>query len=147
MFSSVRSFGTLTFLGDWVISTLLLVPLVNLLVELSSSSGSFFRGEKRGGGSRAMFSSVVCQSASLVRWDGPSTPSVSISKETFFPTIFCWFRQRIESSLKATSLLGSISGSLDPIAYSRIPHRFHNRNMHFIAWGANVVLFSCGINV
>ena len=42
----------------------------------------------------------------LVQFGGsPSTTSVSISKETFFPAIFCWFREMIESSLKTTSLL------------------------------------------
>ena len=33
----------------------------------------------------------VCRSASSVQWAGPSMTSISILKETFFPTIFCWF--------------------------------------------------------
>ena len=40
-----------------------------------------------------------------MRWADPSTLSVMILKETFFPTILCWFHERIESSLKTTSLL------------------------------------------
>ena len=67
----------------------------------SSTSGPFADLDSVG----TIFSSAVCRSASVVRWDGPSTTSLSISKETLFPTIFYWFREMMESSLKITSLL------------------------------------------
>ena len=84
---SVQSFDTLAFLDDWVISTLFLSPLINLLVELSSSSGPFVDLDSAGW-SLDRLSLDVCRSASLVWWTGLSTTSVSVSKETFSPIIF-----------------------------------------------------------
>ena len=66
-----------------------------------STSGPFADSDSM----RTSFSSAVCRSARSVQCASPSTPSVAISKETFCPIIFWWFRERMESSLKSTSLL------------------------------------------
>ena len=87
------------------LSTLPFFTLVDsalYLTALSSSSTSGLCAKSDSVGT--LFSSVVCRSALSVWWASPSTPSVAIFKETFFPTIFYWFRERMESSLK-TSLL------------------------------------------
>ena len=57
------------------------------------------------GSAGTSFSAIDSRSASSVRWAGPSTMSLSILKKNFFPTIFCWFRERMESSLEITSIL------------------------------------------
>ena len=80
----IRSFETLTCLGYWVISPLCLSHVVNLLVKLCSSGGPFADSDSAG----TSFSLVVSQSASSTWWAGPSTPSVTISKETFSPLFF-----------------------------------------------------------
>ena len=65
-----------------------------------------------------------------------------LSKETLLSTIFCWFRQRVESSLKSTSLLRIISDSPGPIVCNRIPHWFRNWEICISLHGVKAWFFS-----
>ena len=96
-----------------------------MALSSSSSSGLCVESDLAG----TLFFSVVCQSAISVWWAGPSTPSVTISKETFSPLFFAGSERGWSLHWRLHHCYGLISGSLDPITYRRIPHRFHNREM------------------
>ena len=122
-----RAMAGLTF-STWVYSA----------YSSSWPSGPF----SKSGSAWTSFSSVLCRDVSSVWWVSLSMPSMVMSKETFLPTIFCYFCERIESSLRLHRNFGSISDSPGPIVCNWIPHRFDNWEIWTSLHGVKVWFFS-----